>query len=692
MRPKSRVFCGDWSLLLLVKHTPGQPLSEAEHRQRREAARARWAAAGKTAALGAILGGIRGAVLTGASERAAAEAAGVRGVRQAYVARQQEAARRADKLQQVRQFYEEQIRQAPAAERRPTLQEAIESLRYPERHGRPPPRQPARVSPIVGNVENQLIYARQLWQAQRRLVLARRRLEAVIQTNLAAGDDREAAEAAPNARRVRVDVASIEREIEDLERFQRLGSRVQARAEHTRTPTRRRGRPIPTPKPQRVEAGAVRQHRGGETTEALQERIRTERAATRRTMEERLAQHAAKTERLVSAAERRTIEEMAEAVRQNLLSGRYASQILRRSGRGALIGGVAGLTTAGVAILAHHVATAGRRKSQEKSAAEKVEVSTQEALLKARRPPRDTPEGQMGPDLAAVYRRWIDRLLGRGDDPVNLGDGMVEALGPGITEAYAQGLTKPPITEPEHPDYQIDVDFDLLNPAQLRHIAEYALDRIVEMTDAQREAIRDALREQAVLQGIGPKEVARTIKEAIGLTSYQRGVVASFRRQLDELDPRALERQLRDKRYDRTLNRAIETNTPLSAEQIDVMTDAYHRKAVALRAVTIARTESIRATSYGGLARVQQILDDYPSLDVTKRWMATHDDRTRDTHRELDGREVEGIQTPFVVPSTGETIRWPLEDGAPAALVINCRCTLQWILKPKRGQLQAVAV
>jgi hypothetical protein len=267
---------------------------------------------------------------------------------------------------------------------------------------------------------------------------------------------------------------------------------------------------------------------------------------------------------------------------------------------------------------------------------------------------------------------------------------MVEALGPGITEASAQGLTDPPITEPEHPDYTIDVDFDLLNPAQIRHIAEYALDRIVQLTDQQREAIRDALREEAVLQGIGPKEVARTIREAIGLTSYQRGVVASFRRQLEQLDPRALERQLRDKRYDRTVSAAIERNEPLSAEQIDAMVDAYHRRMLALRAQTIARTEALRATSYGGLARAQEVLDRHPNLEVTKKWLATEDNRTRPTHRDLDGKEVEGMTGHFVT-SSGHPIRWPLDEIAPADEVINCRCTLRYIFKPKRGQLMAVS-
>jgi hypothetical protein len=698
--------------LLLAKHTPGQPLSEAEHRQRREAARARWAAAGKTAAIGAVggglIGGFRGAILSGGSERAASLAASAEGLRQAYVARAAEEARRRDKRDVVQRFYERQMRQTPEAEAQTTLAEAIESLRNPYARAQRPARRPVREPPIVGNTTNHLVYTRLVWKAERNLKLARNKIEALVRANMAAGDDREAAEAEPTVRRLRVELASTERELKDLKRLRDRAATIQSRAEHTRTPTRRRGKEIAEPKTQRVKANVVRQTRGGEKEEIEAGRGRTERADLRAELERRLAQHDIKTERFKAAAERRTITETAEAVRQNLLSGHYHSQILRRAGRGALIGAVAGLTTAGVALLAHHVATAGRRRATavhnpvgpvHKTGdlphnpgmslfAPSFEGPKSDMLAKAE-PPRDTPEGQMGPDLAGVYRRWIDRLLGHGDDPVNIGDGLVEALGPGITEAFAQGLITPPITGPEHPDYRIDVDFDLLNPAQLRHIAEYSLDRIVELTDAQRETIRDALREQSVLQGIGPKDVARTIKEAIGLTTYQRGVVASFRRQLEQLDPRALERQLRDKRYDRTLSAAIAANTPLSAEQIDTMVDAYHRKMLALRSQTIARTEALRATSYGGLARAQEVLDRHPELEVTKKWLATEDNRTRPTHRDLDGREVDGMLGHFVT-SAGHPIRWPLDETAPADEVINCRCTLRYIFKPKRGQQLAV--
>lgn len=60
-------------------------------------------------------------------------------------------------------------------------------------------------------------------------------------------------------------------------------------------------------------------------------------------------------------------------------------------------------------------------------------------------------------------------------------------------------------------------------------------------------------------------------------------------------------------------------------------------------------------------------------IEVNKRWMAAHDQRTRDAHRDLDGREVPYNQ-PF--PSQLGDIRYPKDPTAKAANVFNCRCTM----------------
>ena len=56
-----------------------------------------------------------------------------------------------------------------------------------------------------------------------------------------------------------------------------------------------------------------------------------------------------------------------------------------------------------------------------------------------------------------------------------------------------------------------------------------------------------------------------------------------------------------------------------------------------------------------------------------KKWISTHDARTRDWHRELDG-QLRDKDEPFE-NSVGE-IMYPGDPSADAANVYSCRCTL----------------
>ena len=63
-------------------------------------------------------------------------------------------------------------------------------------------------------------------------------------------------------------------------------------------------------------------------------------------------------------------------------------------------------------------------------------------------------------------------------------------------------------------------------------------------------------------------------------------------------------------------------------------------------------------------------------MDPMKDWSATLDFKTRDAHRELDGRRVPEDE-PFVVD--GDEIWFPRDPAAPAYLRCNCRCAMRTI-------------
>lgn len=86
------------------------------------------------------------------------------------------------------------------------------------------------------------------------------------------------------------------------------------------------------------------------------------------------------------------------------------------------------------------------------------------------------------------------------------------------------------------------------------------------------------------------------------------------------------------------------------------------------RAVTIARTEVISAANEGSLIGARQ-----SGVAERKLWLATSDDRTRDTHAGADGQTV-GIEEPFNVG--GAALMFPGDPAGPAREVIQCRCTM----------------
>lgn len=108
------------------------------------------------------------------------------------------------------------------------------------------------------------------------------------------------------------------------------------------------------------------------------------------------------------------------------------------------------------------------------------------------------------------------------------------------------------------------------------------------------------------------------------------------------------------------------------------------------RAEMIARTEVLSA--YNGAQDLQAAL--LPADVVAgKEWIATRDDRTRDTHSEADGLTVT-ISDPFAVG--GQELQYPGDPNGAPENIINCRCTVGYLTPdemptvdaPERGAVQ----
>jgi hypothetical protein len=106
-------------------------------------------------------------------------------------------------------------------------------------------------------------------------------------------------------------------------------------------------------------------------------------------------------------------------------------------------------------------------------------------------------------------------------------------------------------------------------------------------------AVQDAVRVHLPLPS-----VAQAIRDAIALTPRQAQAVANYRRALMVGDSSALNRTLRDRRFDATTRRIIAGETVPEA-RIDQMVERYADRQLAYRARMIASTEAHKVANAG---------------------------------------------------------------------------------------------
>lgn len=91
------------------------------------------------------------------------------------------------------------------------------------------------------------------------------------------------------------------------------------------------------------------------------------------------------------------------------------------------------------------------------------------------------------------------------------------------------------------------------------------------------------------------------------------------------------------------------------------------------RARRIARTETIRASNVGAMAAA-----DASGLSLWKEWIATMDDRVRETHLSADAQTVRKDERFHV---GGHPCRFPADSMLPASESVNCRCTVAFLTR-----------
>jgi hypothetical protein len=238
--------------------------------------------------------------------------------------------------------------------------------------------------------------------------------------------------------------------------------------------------------------------------------------------------------------------------------------------------------------------------------------------------------------------------------------------------------------------------FDVRNSRAEAWLRDRSSQLVTRLTNEARENVQTTL-QRGMIDGRNPRNVALDIVGRIqnvngqnvrvggivGLTTQQEKWVANTRRDLVNLDANYFGRELRDKRFDSVVQRAINEGRALPSDKIDQIVGSYKNNALRYRGETIGRTEAIQSLNRSEWEAHMQAVDSgaLRKQDVSRHWDAAMDGRTRWSHAALDkkyDKKGVGLDEPFVSPS-GARLMYPgdVSLGATGDEVINCRCRVR---------------
>ncbi|MER8959306.1 Hsp20/alpha crystallin family protein [Mesorhizobium sp. M0701] len=241
--------------------------------------------------------------------------------------------------------------------------------------------------------------------------------------------------------------------------------------------------------------------------------------------------------------------------------------------------------------------------------------------------------------------------------------------------------------------FQVVLRWDVRNLAAETWLREHSAQLVTDIVADQQVAIRAAL-ETSLARGDNPTRTAVDVvgrvsrvtgqREGgiIGLTAQQSHYVENARQELSSGDPEAirnyLQRGRRDKRFDRTVAKALREGRPLPRDMVDRTTARYSDGLLKLRADTIGLHETFAALGASkDIAFQQAIAKGAVRADaITKGWKHTPQEHPRVQHLAMQGQKVRFDQ-PFVAPD-GTLIPYPHAAGVPARHTLGCKCFCEY--------------
>lgn len=268
-----------------------------------------------------------------------------------------------------------------------------------------------------------------------------------------------------------------------------------------------------------------------------------------------------------------------------------------------------------------------------------------------------------------------DRL--RAGDYDNVVEDLQEAAEKFAAETHSAYVTSGKTTA-EWLDKQLPdslVRFDQTNHLAVARAKSNQLELVGGLKDEQRVMLNQVLVD-GTRNGTNPREMARDIRDSIGLAPNQEEAVRSYRRALENGDwSNALGRELSSGHSDRAIVAARKAGRTLSAEQVDTAVERYRQNFLTHRAETIARHEALRNVHQGNEDAFQQAIDrgDLDADTLESEWVPAPKTRyARKDHQAMKGQKRK-FGEPFETPR-GVKLRYPGDPDAPISETAGCRC------------------
>ena len=221
----------------------------------------------------------------------------------------------------------------------------------------------------------------------------------------------------------------------------------------------------------------------------------------------------------------------------------------------------------------------------------------------------------------------------------------------------------------------ITASFDVTNPEAVRWAGERSTTLLDQVTVDTKRAIRRIIA-RSFREGIPVQQIARDLREVVGLTERQAESIVRYRSQILGLAARKTAGgDLQDAIKKQAGRQRIPARRGLTAQRIETLVDRYRQRLLRERAETIARTETMEASNQGQLQLWKQAVNSglITESQTKRKFIVTPDDRLCDICAPMRG-QIRGLNEPFVSPKNGAQRTVP-------PIHPRCRCAVGLVIQ-----------